>query len=78
MASQWCGTGHLRTNSLRSLDSWPEELRNRLETKTKRLKDIYYMSDFVKKWPLGFRLAPVAAQLQANAVSKYVGVLPSW
>ena len=48
MASQWCGTGHLRTNSLRSLDSWPEELRNRLETKTKRLKDIYYMSDFVK------------------------------
>ena len=48
MASQWYGTGHLRTNSLRSLDSWPEELRNRLETKTKRLKDIYYMSDFVK------------------------------
>ena len=36
------------------------------------------MSDFVKTWPLGFRLAPGAAQLQASAVSKKVAVLPSW
>ena len=34
--------------------------------------------DFVKTWPLGFRLAPDAARLQASAVSKKVGALPSW
>ena len=37
-----------------------------------------YLSDFVKTWRLGFRLAPSAAQLQASVVSKKVGVLPSW
>ena len=36
------------------------------------------MSDFVKTWPLGFRLAPGAAQLLVSAVSKKVAVLPSW
>ena len=37
-----------------------------------------YLSDFVKMWPLGFRLAQGKAQLQATAVSKNVGGLPSW
>ena len=32
-----------------------------------------YLSDFVKTWPLGFRLASGAALLQASAVSKQVG-----
>ena len=34
--------------------------------------------DFVKTWPLGFRLAPDAARLQASAVSKKAGALTSW
>ena len=37
-----------------------------------------YLSDFVKTWPLGFRLAQGKARLQATAVSKNVGGLPSW
>ena len=36
------------------------------------------LSDFVKTWPLGFRLAPGAARLQASPVPKNVGDLPSW
>ena len=34
-----------------------------------------FLSDFVKTWPLGFRLAPGAARLQASPVSKKVGWL---
>ena len=37
-----------------------------------------YLSDFVKTWPLAFRLAQDKARLQATAVSKKVGRLPSW
>ena len=37
-----------------------------------------YLSDFVKTSPLGFRLVPGAASLQASPVSKTVGGLPSW
>ena len=37
-----------------------------------------YLSDFVKTWPLGFRLAPGAARLQASPVSKNIGDLTSW
>ena len=37
-----------------------------------------YLSDFVKTWPLGFRLAPGAARLQASPVPKNVGGLTSW
>ena len=37
-----------------------------------------YLSDFVKTWPLGFRLAPDKARLQASPVPKNVGGLPSW
>ena len=37
-----------------------------------------YLSDFVKTWPLGSRLAPGAAQLQASPVSEKVGGLPPW
>ena len=37
-----------------------------------------YLSDFFKTLPLGFRLAPGAAGLQASPVSKKVGGLPSW
>ena len=33
-----------------------------------------YLFDFVKRWPLGFRLAPDAARLQASAVSIVLGV----
>ena len=36
------------------------------------------MSDFVKTWPLGFRLAPGEARLQARPVPNNVGGLPSW
>ena len=36
------------------------------------------VSDLVQTWPLGFRLAPGAARLQASAVSKKVGGSPSW
>ena len=36
------------------------------------------MSDFIKKWPLGFCPAPGTVWLQASAVSKKVGGLPSW
>ena len=39
---------------------------------------IMYLFDFVKMWPLGFRLASDAARLQASAVSKKVGGLTSW
>ena len=35
---------------------------------------IIYLFDFVKRWPLGFRLAPDAARLQASAVSIVLGV----
>ena len=45
------------------------------------IRDIYIcvvLCDFVKTWPLGFRLAPGAARLQASPVSKKVGGLPSW
>ena len=31
---------------------------------------ILYLSDFVKTWPLGFRLAPGTARLQASPVCK--------
>ena len=34
-----------------------------------------FLSDFVKTWPLGFRLAPGAARLQVSPVSKKVGWL---
>ena len=37
-----------------------------------------YLSDFVKTWPLGSRLVPGAAQLQASPVSEKVGGLPPW
>ena len=37
-----------------------------------------YLSDFVKTWPLGFRLAPSAARFQASPVPKNVGRLLSW
>ena len=37
-----------------------------------------HLSDFVKTWPLGLRLAPGAARLQASLESKKVGGLPSW
>ena len=36
-----------------------------------------YLSDFVKTWPLGFRLAPGVARLQASPVRKNVGGLTS-
>ena len=39
---------------------------------------LLYLSDFVKTWPLGFRLAPGAARLQASPVPKNVGGLTSW
>ena len=39
---------------------------------------IVNLSDLVQTWPLGFSLAPGAARLQASAVSKNVGGLPSW
>ena len=39
---------------------------------------IICLFDFVKTWPLGFRLAPDAARLQASALSKKVGALTSW
>ena len=32
----------------------------------------------IYRWPLGVRLAPGAARLQASLVSKKVGCLPSW
>ena len=32
-----------------------------------------YLSDFVKTWPLVFRLAPGAARLQASSVPKNIG-----
>lgn len=37
-----------------------------------------YFYDFVKPWPLGFRLALGTARFQAGALSKKVGVLASW
>ena len=37
-----------------------------------------YLSDFVKTWPLGFRLAPGEARVQASPASKIVGGLASW
>ena len=37
-----------------------------------------YLSDFVKTWPLGLRLAPCAARLQAGPVPKNVEGLTSW
>ena len=37
-----------------------------------------YLSAFGKTWPLGSRLAPGAAQLQASPVSEKVGGLPPW
>ena len=37
-----------------------------------------YLSDFVKTWLLGFRLATDASLLQASAVSKKLEGLPSW
>ena len=36
-----------------------------------------FLSDFVKTWALGFRLAPGAAWIQASLVSKKVGGLTS-
>ena len=39
---------------------------------------IIYLSDFVKTWPLGFRLASGAARPQASPVPKNVGGLTSW
>ena len=36
------------------------------------------MSDFVKTWPLGYRLVLGIARLQASLVYKKVGGLPSW
>ena len=38
----------------------------------------FYMSDFVKTWPMGFRLAPGTAWPQASPVCKKVGGLTSW
>ena len=37
-----------------------------------------YLSDFVKTWPLCFRLEPGAALLQGSPVPKNVWGLPSW
>ena len=37
-----------------------------------------YLSDFVKTWPLGFRLASGIARLQASPAPKKVGGLTSW
>ena len=37
-----------------------------------------YLSDFVKTWPLGFRLAPSEARVQASPASKIVEGLASW
>ena len=37
-----------------------------------------YLPDFIKTWPLGFRLAPGKAQVQASPASKIVGGLASW
>ena len=37
-----------------------------------------YLSDFVKTWPLGFRLTPGAARFQASLVPKNVRRLQSW
>ena len=37
-----------------------------------------YLSDFVKTWPLGFRLAPGAVRPQASLVPKNVAGLLSW
>ena len=39
---------------------------------------IVNLSDLVQTWPISLRLAPGAAGLQASAVSKKVGGLPSW
>ena len=42
----------------------------------KNVKCIYiyiYLSDFVKTWPVGFRLGPGEARLQASPVRKNVG-----
>ena len=39
---------------------------------------LIYLSDFVKTWPLGFRLVPDEAQVQASPASKIVGGLASW
>ena len=39
---------------------------------------VVYLSDFVKTWPLSFRLALGAARLQASPVPKNVRDLPSW
>ena len=36
------------------------------------------MSDFVKTWLLGFRLAPGEARIQVNQASENVGSLASW
>ena len=36
------------------------------------------MSDFVKTWPLGFRLVLGVARLEASLVPKNVGHLMSW
>ena len=37
-----------------------------------------YLSEFVKTWPVGFRLAPGAAPLRASALYKRLGGLASW
>ena len=43
------------------------------------LVNVYvYLSDFVKTWSLGFRLAPGEVQVQASPASKIVGGLASW
>ena len=42
------------------------------------MKVVKYMSDFVKRLPLGVRLAPGAARLQASPVPENVGGLTSW
>ena len=58
---------------------WDDPTLAELWVKTTRHNSVHiYLSDFVKTWPLGFRLAPGAARLQASPVSKKVGDLPSW
>ena len=37
-----------------------------------------YLSDFVKTWPLGFRLAAGEARTQTSPASKKVGGFASW
>ena len=42
------------------------------------LNNNVYLSDFVKTWSPGFRLAPGKAWVQASPASEIVGGLASW